>query len=67
MLHNIKHNKVLHELNMVAVVTRDIPYVAAEECIQVEKLMSISIESRYIMVLKISPIFRKPFSKPIHN
>ena len=39
MLHNIKHNKVLHELNMmVTVITRDIPYVAAEECIQVEKL-----------------------------
>jgi len=39
MLHDIKHNKVLHELNMmVTVITRDIPYVAAEECIQVEKL-----------------------------
>ena len=29
MLHNIKHNKVLHEMNiMVTVITQDIPYVA---------------------------------------
>ncbi|MDV2484111.1 potassium transporter Kup [Acinetobacter towneri] len=39
MLHNIKHNKVLHERNiMVTVITRDIPFVAQEDRIQVEKL-----------------------------
>ena len=39
MLHNIKHNKVLHELNiMLTVVTRDIPYVAATDRIEIEKL-----------------------------
>lgn len=39
MLHNIKHNKVLHERNvMVTVVTRDIPYVPPSECVTVEKL-----------------------------
>ncbi len=39
MLHNIKHNKVLHERNiLVTVVTRDIPFVADEERVEVEKL-----------------------------
>lgn len=39
MLHNIKHNKVLHARNvMVTVMTRDIPYVAQEERSSVEKL-----------------------------
>ncbi len=39
MLHNIKHNKVLHERNiMVTVITRDIPFVAQQDRIQVEKL-----------------------------
>jgi KUP system potassium uptake protein len=39
MLHNIKHNKVLHARNvMVTVLTRDIPYVAPEERSSVEKL-----------------------------
>lgn len=39
MLHNIKHNKVLHERNiMVTVMTRDIPYVSDTERCRVEKL-----------------------------
>lgn len=39
MLHNIKHNKVLHERNiMVTVITRDVPYVPAIERVCVEKL-----------------------------
>jgi len=39
MLHNIKHNKVLHERNvMVTVYTRDIPYVAQQDRIKFEKL-----------------------------
>ncbi len=39
MLHNIKHNKVLHERNiLVTVVTRDIPYVSDQERIRVEVL-----------------------------
>ncbi len=39
MLYNIKHNKVLHERNiLVTVVTRDIPFVADEERVEVEKL-----------------------------
>lgn len=39
MLHNIKHNKVLHERNiMVTVMTRDIPYVSDAERCRVEKL-----------------------------
>ncbi len=39
MLHNIKHNKVLHERNiMVTVITRDVPYVTNQERIRVEVL-----------------------------
>ncbi|MCU4413453.1 potassium transporter Kup [Acinetobacter sp. WU_MDCI_Axc73] len=39
MLHNIKHNKVLHERNvMVTVYTQDIPYVAQQDRIKLEKL-----------------------------
>ncbi|AOA57118.1 potassium transporter Kup [Acinetobacter larvae] len=39
MLHNIKHNKVLHEKNiLVTVVTRDVPYVPPIERIRVEQL-----------------------------
>ncbi|OTG84453.1 potassium transporter Kup [Acinetobacter sp. ANC 5054] len=39
MLHNIKHNKVLHERNvMVTVNTRDVPFVPASERLIVEKL-----------------------------
>ncbi|MFC1393219.1 potassium transporter Kup [Acinetobacter junii] len=39
MLHNIKHNKVLHERNVIVTVyTQDIPYVAREDRIKVEKL-----------------------------
>lgn len=39
MLHNIKHNKVLHERNiMVTVITRDVPYVPNQERIRVEVL-----------------------------
>ena len=39
MLHNIKHNKVLHERNiMVTVITRDIPFVSSQERSSVEKL-----------------------------
>ena len=39
MLHNIKHNKVLHERNvMVTVYTQDIPYVANQDRIKLEKL-----------------------------
>ena len=39
MLHNIKHNKVLHERNiMVTVITRDVPYVPDQERIRVEVL-----------------------------
>ncbi len=39
MLHNIKHNKVLHQHNiMVTVITRDIPFVGEEDRVEVEKL-----------------------------
>ncbi len=39
MLHNIKHNKVLHSRNiLVTVVTRDVPYVTDQERVQVEVL-----------------------------
>ncbi|ENU29086.1 potassium uptake protein [Acinetobacter sp. CIP-A165] len=39
MLHNIKHNKVLHERNVIVTVyTEDIPYVATEDRVKVEKL-----------------------------
>ncbi|RZF56845.1 potassium transporter Kup [Acinetobacter halotolerans] len=39
MLHNIKHNKVLHERNiLVTVVVQDIPYVSQDERIAVETL-----------------------------
>lgn len=39
MLHNIKHNKVLHERNiMVTIITKDVPYVSQEERLDVEVL-----------------------------
>lgn len=39
MLHNIKHNKVLHERNiLITVMVQDVPYVTQEERIQVETL-----------------------------
>lgn len=39
MLHNIKHNKVLHERNIiVTVITKDIPYVVQEDRVAVEQL-----------------------------
>ena len=39
MLHNIKHNKVLHERNiMVTVYTQDIPYVPVKDRLKIEKL-----------------------------
>nr|WP_174506840.1 potassium transporter Kup [Acinetobacter sp. Marseille-Q1620] len=39
MLHNIKHNKVLHERNiLVTVITRDVPYVPNQERVRVEVL-----------------------------
>jgi KUP system potassium uptake protein len=39
MLHNIKHNKVLHERNiMLTVITRDIPFVDRQDRIELEKL-----------------------------
>lgn len=39
MLHNIKHNKVLHEKNiLVTVITRDVPYVPDLERVRVEVL-----------------------------
>ncbi|AXY58111.1 potassium transporter Kup [Acinetobacter chinensis] len=39
MLHNIKHNRVLHERNiLVTVITRDVPYVSDQERVRVEVL-----------------------------
>lgn len=39
MLHNIKHNKVLHERNiMITVVTQDVPFVADQDRMYIEKL-----------------------------
>ncbi|WP_204311042.1 KUP/HAK/KT family potassium transporter, partial [Stenotrophomonas maltophilia] len=39
MLHNIKHNKVLHQRNiLVTVVIEDVPFVAPEERITTETL-----------------------------
>lgn len=39
MLHNIKHNKVLHERNiLVTVVIQDVPFIALEERVSVETL-----------------------------
>ncbi|MHA3048450.1 potassium transporter Kup [Acinetobacter sp. ANC 4641] len=39
MLHNIKHNKVLHERNiLITVIVQDVPYVAQKERILVETL-----------------------------
>ncbi|MGL4406948.1 MAG: potassium transporter Kup [Zoogloea sp.] len=39
LLHNMLHNKVLHErVVLVNVITEDIPYVPASECIRVEAL-----------------------------
>ena len=39
LLHNLKHNKVLHErVVFLTVVTRDIPYVPPNERIEIEPL-----------------------------
>lgn len=39
MLHNIKHNKVLHERNiMLTVITRDVPFVAKQDRVELEQL-----------------------------
>jgi len=39
LLHNLKHNKVLHErVVFLTVITREIPFVAADERIEIETL-----------------------------
>jgi KUP system potassium uptake protein len=39
MLHNIKHNKVLHEQVLIlTIVTEDIPHIPSEQSIQVDNL-----------------------------
>lgn len=39
MLHNLKHNKVIHELNfLVTVVTQDVPFVPDEERLYIDKI-----------------------------
>jgi KUP system potassium uptake protein len=39
LLHNVKHNKVLHELNLLlTLTTEDVPFVPAEERVQVKPL-----------------------------
>ena len=39
LLHNLKHNKILHERNvLLTLVTRDIPFVDAEHRVHVEKI-----------------------------
>ena len=39
MLHNNKHNKVLHERNiMLTVITRDVPFVAKQDRVELEQL-----------------------------
>jgi KUP system potassium uptake protein len=39
MLHNMKHNQVLHERNVIlTVMVEDVPVVTADECIQIENL-----------------------------
>lgn len=39
LLHNLKHNKILHETNiLMTVITEDIPYVAEESRISVERI-----------------------------
>ncbi len=39
LLHNLKHNKILHERNvLLTVVTKDVPFVADEERVKVERI-----------------------------
>lgn len=39
MLHNLKHNKILHELNfLISVVTQDVPFVTEQERLYIERL-----------------------------
>lgn len=39
MLHNLKHNKILHELNfLINVVTQDVPYVTDEDRLYIDRL-----------------------------
>lgn len=39
MLHNLKHNKILHELNfLIHVNTQDVPFIPTQERIHIEKL-----------------------------
>jgi KUP system potassium uptake protein len=47
MLHNLKHNKILHELNfLITVETKDVPYVEDDARIYVKKL-----DERFIKVI----------------
>ena len=47
MLHNLKHNKILHELNfLITVETKDVPYVEDDARIYVKKL-----DDRFIKVI----------------
>ena len=40
LMHNLKHNQVLHERNLIlTVVFHDVPWIAAEECVVVEPLV----------------------------
>ncbi len=60
MLHNIKHNKVLHERNiMLTVITRDIPFVDRQDRIELEKLSEHFYRVFIDHGLRISRIFRK--------
>ena len=47
MLHNLKHNKILHELNfLITVETKDVPYVEDDARIYIKKL-----DERFIKVI----------------
>ncbi|TXJ09378.1 MAG: potassium transporter Kup [Acinetobacter sp.] len=47
MLHNLKHNKVLHDLNfLITVVTQDVPFVADTERLYIDRL-----DNRFIKIM----------------
>lgn len=59
MLHNIKHNKVLHERNiMLTVITRDVPFVAKQDRVELEQLSEHFYRVFIYYGFRISPIFQ---------
>lgn len=68
MLHNIKHNKVLHQRNiLVTVVIEDVPFVAPEERITTETLAEHFFRIKIFTALKMKWMYQKRLCKPMNS